>query len=64
MALTLTTLADKAGAAPSAPVFLDRLQFNGDNSYPSNGWPFKALFQAKVKGTREPLCIVAGDCGR
>lgn len=63
MAIGTITLAAKGGAAPSAPVFVDRISFLGDNPYPTGGMAFKALFQAKTKDAREPFGILADDCG-
>lgn len=63
MALGEITVADRAGKVPSAALFADRLSFAGEALYAAGGSAFKALFQAAVGAAREPLCVIAGDCG-
>lgn len=63
MALGTITVAVKAGAAPSQALYADRISFAGEASYAAGGSAFKALFQAKTKDSREPLAVIAGDCG-
>ncbi len=65
MTIGAITRADYAGQKVQSPVFIDRISFAGDTSYPTGGTPdFEDLVQAKVGDSREIIDIIPGNCGQ
>lgn len=59
MALGAATINTSAGAAASAPTFIDDLSFAGDGTYPSGGTAaFQAYVRAKFKNQRTVLGVI------
>ncbi len=64
MSLGAMTKSAGVGEGPSAPTFLDLLQFVGDDNYTTGGTVgFQALVQTLVGDSREVLAVAAQDCG-
>lgn len=62
MALGTITIT-KGSGQPSENLFADFIAFPGEASYLAGGSAFKAAFQAKAGDAREPVAVIAGDCG-
>ncbi len=59
MSLGTIAIIRAAGYMPSAPLFVDRISFTGDTSYPTGGTPgFKALLRAKSLDQRGPVAVI------
>lgn len=59
MAIGAITVNETEGAAPSAPLFVDDLQFAGDGAYPTGGTAdFEGSVQAKLKQGRTVLGVI------
>jgi hypothetical protein len=52
------------GAAHSEPLFVDWLQFDGDDDYPAGGTPaFEVFYRALIEQSRTIACVIGQDCG-
>lgn len=64
MAIGTITAAAQHGGKPDSPLYVDRLSFTGDASYPTGGTlAFEDSVQAVVGDAREILAVIAEDCG-
>lgn len=64
MSIGALTKVDGTGQEPSAPMFVDRVSFAGDSSYPTGGTPaFAAKLQALTKSGRKPFAVFSQGCG-
>ena len=64
MAIGAITVGTGAGAAPSAPTFVDVVSFAGDGDYPTGGTAaFEDAYQTKVGCARTIVAIMPLLCG-
>jgi len=64
MPIGVITRDDQGGQRVQAPVFIDRISFAGDGTYPAGGTPdFQTLVRAKTGDSREIIDIIPGNCG-
>ncbi len=61
--MALGTITVVKQAAAQGPVFLDRISFAGDGSYPTGGTAaFETTFRTKIGSTRTIVAIIPDDC--
>lgn len=61
MALTLLASQAKAGFAPGDPMYIDVITLSLDNSYPTGGYAFDALFASSIAKGRTILGVTQNN---
>ena len=62
--MALTNLAVNEAAAGDGPLFMDRIEFDGDDAYAAGGTPdFESVFQALVGHTRTIVTVIDENIG-